>query len=130
MASPAPRLALLTAAALVLAGCGSDQPHLQQADAAPLLALTRAIPREGACAQARDIRRVQARAIALVNAHRVPAALQGPFTSGVNALTEQAPMCLPSVPVSTPPAPPYSPRHGPGHGHGHGHDHHGPGKNH
>ena len=49
----------------------------------------------GACAQARDIRRLRSRTTALINAHRVPAALQEPLSSGVNALIE--PVCLPAA---------------------------------
>jgi hypothetical protein len=110
----ASRVALLAVAALLLAGCGSSAPRFQHADAAQLLVLTRAIPGEGACAQARDIKRLQARAIALVNARRVPSRLQDSLMSGVNALTEQAPVCLPSVPAATP-----TPPQAPGNGHGH-----------
>jgi hypothetical protein len=44
-----------------------------------------------------------------VRAHRVPAALLEPFSSGVNALAEQTPPCLPAVPAATPPPPPPPP---------------------
>jgi hypothetical protein len=37
-----------------------------------------------------------------VNAHRVPAALQEPLSSGVAALEEQTPLCVRPVPVSPP----------------------------
>jgi hypothetical protein len=115
MTPHASRVSLLAVTALLLGGCGgSSAPRLRHADAERLLVLTRAIPGEGACAQAHDIRRVQARAIALVNAHRVPSRLQDSLMSGVNALTAQVPVCLPPVPVSTPPPSP-----------GKGHDHHG-----
>jgi len=59
-----------------------------------------------------------------VNAHRVPAALAESLMSGVNALAEQTPVCLPSVPVPTPVATPAAappPAH-----HEHPHEH-GPG---
>jgi hypothetical protein len=114
MRSHASRVSLLALTALLLAGCGSSAPRLRHADAAKLLVLTRAIPGEGACAQARDIRRVQAGVTALVTAHRVPSRLQDPLSSGVNALSVQTPVCLPPVPASTPPPPPPS---GKGHGH-------------
>ena len=123
MAQCTSRFALLAAAAAFLAGCGSAGPHLTRSDAAPLIALTHAIAGETACAQARDIGRLQARTIALVNAHRVPSALQDSLMSGVNALTAQAPLCLPPVPASTPS--PLSPQNQ-GHGHGH-HGKHGEG---
>ena len=123
MALRTSRFVLLAAASAFLAGCGSAGPHLTRSDAAPLIALTHAIAGETACAQARDIGRLQARTIALVNAHRVPSALQDSLMSGVNALTAQAPLCLPPVPASTPS--PLSPQNQ-GHGHGH-HGKHGEG---
>ena len=97
-------VALLTStlAAVVLAGCGgSAPPHIARQDAAPLITLADKISREAPCAQARDIRALRARTIALVNAHRIPAALQESLTSGVNALVE--PPCLPVVPTDTTP---------------------------
>jgi hypothetical protein len=120
-------------AALVVAGCGGrSEPRLDRADAAQLIALAHRIAGEGACAQARDIPRLRARATALVNADRVPAELQEPLMSGIGALGEQAPMCLPSVTTetTTPAVPPPAPKkpHGK-HGHEHGHEHgHGKGK--
>jgi hypothetical protein len=62
-----------------------------------------------------------------VNARRIPAALQEPLSSGVNALSEQTPPCLPAVPAATvtPPAP--APKHGPKPPK-HRHEHHGHGK--
>jgi hypothetical protein len=124
------RAAWLTAcSAALLAGCGGGGPKLDRADAASLIALAHRVPEEGACAQARDIKALRRRAIALVNARRVPAALQEPLLSGVAALAEQTPVCLPKVPASSqapPPAPAPSPgkargkeQHR-GHGHGHG----------
>jgi hypothetical protein len=103
---------------LLLAGCGSSGgPHLAHRDAAPLIALADRISREAPCAQARDIRALRAHTIALVNAHRVPAALQETLTSGVNALVE--PVCLPTV------APTPRITIVPKHGKGPKHDHHG-----
>jgi hypothetical protein len=123
------RAAWLTAcSAALLAGCGGGGPKLHRADAASLIALAHRVPGEGACAQARDIKALRQRAIALVNAQRVPAALQEPLLSGVAALAEQTPVCLPKVPASSP-TPPPSPAPSPGketgkekhRGHGHGH---------
>lgn len=121
------RAAWLTAcSAVLLAGCGGGGPALDRRDAASLIALAHRVPGEGACAQSRDIRVLRQRAIALVNAGRVPAELQEPLMSGVSALAEQMPICLPTVPASTP-SPPSSPSpHARGkgqekHGHGHGH---------
>jgi hypothetical protein len=70
-------------------------------DAAPLIQLTDKISREGACAQARDIRALSVLRTKLVNAHKVPSALQEPLSSGVNALVVQTPLCLPAVPAAT-----------------------------
>jgi hypothetical protein len=97
-------VALLTStlAAVLLAGCGgSAAPHIARQDAAPLITLADKISREAPCAQARDIRALRARTIALVNAHSIPAALQESLTSGVNALV--APPCLPAVPTDITP---------------------------
>jgi hypothetical protein len=128
---------LLLAALPLLAGCGAAKsPRLEHADAAGLIALAGRISTEGACAQVRDIPKLHARAVALVNARRVPAELQEPLISAVNALAAESPVCLPSVPASsaepapTPPPRPHGhghePGHGPGHGdHGHGHHGHG-----
>lgn len=123
-----------------LAGCGeAKRPQLEHADAAELIALAGRIASESACAQAGDIPKLHARAVALVNARRVPRALQEPLLSAVNALTAEQPVCLPSVPASstapavTVPGPPRGhgpkPKPKPKHGH-HGPDHgpkHGPG---
>lgn len=115
---------------LVLAGCGGggrSVPLLAHDDAQGLIALTHQIAGESDCARARDIPKLRTRAIALVNAHRVPAALQDTLVSGVNALGALTPVCLPTVtqqPTTTvsfpPPRVPRKPR---GHGHEHGHDH-------
>ena len=89
-----------------------------------MIALSHRISHEGACAQARDIPKLQTRTEALVNAHRVPAALAESLMSGVNALAEQTPVCLPAVPAPTPVATPAAappPAH-----HEHPHEH-GPG---
>ena len=124
------RPAWLTAcSAGLLAGCGGRTPRLERSDAAPLVALAHRVPGEAACAQARDIRTLRRRAIALVNAGRVPAELQEPLMSGVAALAEQTPVCLPKVPASSPspqpppapgPAPPGKEKAKEKHGHGHG----------
>lgn len=116
------------AAALAAAGCGGGRgtPRLERSDAAPLIALAHRIPHEGACAQARDIALLRRRAIALVNARRVPAELQEPMMSGVTALGADAPVCLakvsPAAP-SPPPTPPHQRKPEPHHEHGHGHRH-------
>jgi hypothetical protein len=126
------RAAWLTAcSAALLAGCGGGTPTLARTDAASLIELAHRVPGEDACAQARDIRSLRSRAIALVNAGRVPEELQEPLMSGVAALAERMPVCLPKVPassVSPPPAPPAPPspaphgkrKHEHKHGHGHG----------
>jgi hypothetical protein len=123
------------AAASLLAGCGGGEPKLAAADAAGLIALTHRIAREGTCAQARDIPLLQHRSIALVNAGRVPSALQEPLLSGVAALAAQTPVCLAKVTASSPgttgqeqqqpsrPTPPAK-------GKGHRHDDHGHGRGH
>lgn len=109
---------LLAATAVLLAGCGSrGGPHLAHEDAAQLILLADRISREAPCVQARDIRVLDARRTALVNAHRVPVALQESLSSGVNALVALTPPCLPSVPATTIVP---SRRHGHGHGHGKG----------
>jgi hypothetical protein len=93
--------------------CGSQRaqpPTLARADAQPLIVLAQRIAGEGACAQQRDIPLLQHRAIALVNARRVPPELQDTFISGVNALAADTPPCVPPVPVATPAPPP--PPHG------------------
>jgi hypothetical protein len=134
------RLAIAAFAVLLLAaGCGSgpSRPRLEHADAAALIDLAGRIAGESACAQARDIPKLKTRAIALVNARRVPTALQEPLISGVNALVAQQPVCLPSVPASattpavTTPVKPHGPKPRPPHGHGdHRPHHHGPGHGH
>jgi hypothetical protein len=104
---------------VLLAGCGGGGPHLARQDAAPLITLADRIAREAPCAQARDIRALRARRTALINAHRIPSALQDPLSSGVNALIE--PVCLPPAPTNvTPTVTLPDLGHGRGHGHGHG----------
>jgi hypothetical protein len=84
-------------------------PLLARADAAPLAQLAGRVAIERPCAQARDVRALHRRAIALVNAGRVPAALAEPFLSGFAALAAEAPACDPAAPahpvVEEPPAP-------------------------
>lgn len=91
-------------------------------DAAPLITLAERISREAPCAQARDIRALAARRTALVNAHRLPPALQEQLSSGVNALVALTPPCLPAVPAastSPPPTVTTVPKHEKKHGHKH-----------
>jgi hypothetical protein len=137
----------LLAGSLLTACAGGGQPRLARSDAAPLIALSNRIAAEGACAQARDIRALQARAIRLVNAKRVPGELQERFLGGVNLLASRVPACVPTAPPAaasggtTSAAPgtgspgrrsPGEQKHGEGgkpHGNGHGHGHgHGHGK--
>jgi hypothetical protein len=115
------RLAILAvAAAVVIAGCGGSKPRLARTDARSLIALTDRIAREGACAQARDIAALRARSLQLINQRRIPAELQEPFLSGVNALGAQTPACVPTVtPAPTSPSPKPGKRHGKGHGKDH-----------
>ncbi len=101
----------------MLTACSSrpaQGPALARVDAQPLVALASQISREGACAQRRDIPRLQQQTVALVNTSRVPAELKDPLMSGVNALAEDTPPCVPAVPVqpAPPPAPPKHDHHG------------------
>ena len=120
-------IVLVFAVASLATGCGGRQPpRLAHADAAALIALSARIARAPTCAQARDIRLLERKHIALVNAHRVPAALQEQLSSGVNALVTETPPCLPTLsnagtaPLPAPAAPAKGKRHEHGHGHGHG----------
>jgi len=84
----------LTVCSALAAGCGSNgYPKLEDADGAALISLAHRITGEGACAQVRDIERLQTRAIALVNAGRVPDELQEPMMSAVGAVTARRPRC-------------------------------------
>ncbi len=94
-------LAAAVTAAALLAGCGGGGgAHLAKSDAAQLIALSNRIATEAPCAQARDIRAVRTRSLQLINAKRVPAELQEPFLSGVNALSARTPVCVPPAPAS------------------------------
>jgi hypothetical protein len=107
-----------------VAGCGDQKaPRLARADSAPLIALSHRIAAERPCAQARDIRTLQRRAALLVDAQRVPRALEPTLVAGVQALADRTPPCVPAVPaISVPPPPPAPAPHGRDHGHGkHGH---------
>jgi len=94
-------------------------------DAAPLIKLADEISHEAPCAQARDIRALNTRMIALVNARLVPSALQESLSSGVNALVAKTPPCLPPVPAATVTPPTITTV--PEHGKKHKHDRHGGG---
>jgi hypothetical protein len=104
----------LPAVAVVLAGCGGGGggPQLARDDAAPLIRLADRIAHEAPCAQARDIRALSELRTTLVNRHEVPADLQDPFSSGVNALAALTPPCLPAVPAAATPTTTTAPRHG------------------
>ena|SRR5437763_11748184 len=132
---PLHRVSLLSlATTALLAGCGTGgTPQLAREDVAPLISLADRISREGPCAQARDIRRLDRERTRLVNEHRIPSALADSLSSGVNALVAQMPACVPAVtpsadepqPTVTTGSPPPGPhakhdKHGHGHGHGHG----------
>lgn len=86
--SPRRSLAVsLTVCSALAAGCGSNAgPKLEHADGARLISLAHRIATEGAHGQARDIPRLRNRTIALINARQVPAELQEPLLSLVNAL--------------------------------------------
>jgi hypothetical protein len=92
---PRPWLAVsLTVCSGFAAGCGSTAgPRLTHTDGTRLIELAQRIAAEGACAQARDIPRLRNRAVALVNAHRVPDELQEPLMSAIGALGAQEPKC-------------------------------------
>jgi hypothetical protein len=87
---PSPRRSLvvsLTVCSALAAGCGSNGgAKLGHADGAALIALAHRIAIEDEEARARDIPRLRDRTIALVNAGKVPARLQEPLLSMVNAL--------------------------------------------
>jgi hypothetical protein len=111
----------LTVCSALVTGCGANSgPKLQHVDGTALISLAHRIASEGACAQARDIPRLRSRAIAFVNAGKVPAELQEPLMSALGALGAQQPLCLPAV-TTAPVTPPTPPRRGK---RDHGHDHH------
>jgi hypothetical protein len=89
--SPRHSLAVsLTVCSALVAGCGSDGgPKLEHADGAALISLVHRIAGEGAAGRARDISRLRDRTIALINAKKVPAELQEPLLSKVNAVGVQ-----------------------------------------
>lgn len=127
------RLSALAAAALVLAGCGSETktgsapprprlPHaLAQSWARQANAAAAALAAGNGCAAQVAVTRLQHEVIAAVNARRIPQRLLEPLSSGVNDLAAQI-TCTPPPPTTT--AEP-QPRHGKAKGHGkdHGHDH-------
>ena len=77
----------LTVCSALAAGCGSNSvPKLAHADGASLIPLVHRIAGEGADGRARDIPRLRDRTIALINAKKVPAKLQEPLLSMVNAV--------------------------------------------
>ena len=86
--SPRRSLAVsLTVCSALVAGCGSDsRPKLEHADGAALISLVHRIESERADGRARDIPRLRDRAIALINAKRVPPDLQEPLLGMVNAI--------------------------------------------
>jgi hypothetical protein len=65
---------------------------------------------------------LRVRAIALVNAGRVPTELLEPLMNGVGALDDLRPLCLPKVQASKPSPPPgaHAPERKPHRDHGHG----------
>jgi len=133
-------VALAAALALVAAGCGGGTKQqaapkpprlpraLAQSWAQQANAVATAIAAgDGCTAQARAVS-LRQQVIAAVNAHRIPAQLLEPLTSGVNDLAGRI-SCTPAPPP-TPPAPPPHGNgngngngHDKGHGHGHGHGH-------
>jgi hypothetical protein len=77
----------LTVCSALVAGCGAGGgPKLEHPDGTTLIVLAHRVADEGADGRARDIPRLRNRAIALVNAGKVPADLQEPFLGKVNAL--------------------------------------------
>jgi hypothetical protein len=86
--SPRRSLAVsLTVCSALVAGCGSDErPKLEHTDGAALISLVHGIAGEDANSRARDIPRLRDRAIALINAKKVPPDLQEPLLSMVNAV--------------------------------------------
>jgi hypothetical protein len=99
-----PALTLLVVGA-VLAGCGGQsEPKLARADAAPLIALADRVATLEAtdkCGARQAAAQLQARALRLVHAGRVPVELQAELVSAVGGL-ELAASC--PIPVSAPPS--------------------------
>jgi hypothetical protein len=88
----------LTVCSTLLAGCGSSgDPKLEHVDGVGLMSLTHRIAGEQGAARARDIARLEARAIALVNRRRVPDELQEQLLSAVNALGAERPHAVQSL---------------------------------
>ena len=85
--SPRRSLAVsLTVCSALVAGCGSSGPKLDHADGVALISLVHRIVDESAAERARDIPKLRDRTIALINARKVPAKLQEPLLSMVNAV--------------------------------------------
>jgi len=85
----------LTVCSVVAVSCGSGGgPKLAHADGVALMSLTHRIAVERGSARAHDVSRLEARAIALVNARRVPKELQEPLLSAVNAIGAGRPQAL------------------------------------
>jgi len=86
--SPRRSLAVsLTACSALVAGCGSHGgAKLEHADGVALISLVHRITNEGADGRDRDIPELRNRTIALINAQKVPADLQEPLLSMVNAV--------------------------------------------
>jgi hypothetical protein len=85
----------LTVCSALVAGCGSSSgPKLEHVDGVGLMSLTQRIAGEHGAARTRDIARLEARAVALVNRRRVPDELQEPLLSAVNALGAERPQAV------------------------------------
>ena len=86
--SPRRTLAVsLTVCSALVAGCGSGGgPKLEHVDGVALISLAHRIAGDDAAGRARDVPRLRDRAIALINAKKVPADLQEPLLSMVNAV--------------------------------------------
>jgi hypothetical protein len=126
------RTSAVALVALACAACGgnarNEGPKLAREDAAPLIFLSNQIARYAAtdpCRARRDIEKLQARAIRLVQSDRVPAALKEDFLVGVNDLATHPVTCAPPpAPVTTTQEPVQEPRdHAKGKGKGKGKGH-------
>jgi hypothetical protein len=89
---------VVAAAVLALAGCGGDEgPRLARADGERLASLAERVGARvvsGDCRAARTATaRLQAEALRVVRAGRVPERLQEPFLSGVNDLASRPLRC-------------------------------------